>query len=247
MLTIDTLSFSFSTRRVLADITLHCNAGQTIGIVGRSGIGKTTLLNCICGYLNDYSGSVTVAGLPPREAARAQKIGFVFQSPTLVPWLTVRENVCLPLLLQNGRADNASHIDEAMRNARIIAAQHLRPHQLSGGMQTRAAIARSIVYRPSLLLLDEPFTGLDDVVKEELFTDLQTRWLASATASVLVSHDLSEVTRLCDRVYVLKADDDGTCRIVHCEEVPLGKPRNVETFDNPAFLASRKQIWTHLQ
>ncbi len=248
MLTVDNLTFSFGERPVLSSVTLHCNSGETIGIVGKSGIGKTTLLNVVAGCLNGYSGKISVGGSPPAEAARRQEIGFIFQTPTLIPWLTVRQNVSLPLAIhRRGTGKVTDELDAALRSARINHAQHLFPHQLSGGMQTRAAIARAIAYHPSLLLMDEPFTGLDDVVKEDLFNDLQTRWLEAQTASVLVSHDLSEVTRLCDRVYVLKTDRVGACQILHSEEINLEKPRGIEVLEDSGFLAARRRIWQHLQ
>jgi len=248
MLLLDTVSFAFPGRPVLADISLQCKAGETIGFVGKSGIGKTTLLNLISGYLPGFSGRILVGGAEPSEAARLQQIGFIFQTPTLVPWLTVRQNVSLPLRLHSqphGEAE--ARVDAALRSARILHAETLLPHQLSGGMQTRAAIARSIVYDPQILLMDEPFTGLDDVIKEQIFTELQTRWLESDTANVLVSHELSEVIRLCDRVYVLRTDEHGPSRIVHCEPVNLKRPRGIDVLEAPAFLAARRRVWQYLQ
>jgi len=248
MLLLDNVSFSFPKRPVLADFTLHCNAGETIGFVGKSGVGKTTLLNLISGYLVGFSGRILIGGEEPREAARKQKIGFIFQSPALIPWLTVKQNVSLPLELhdkRNGGLEN--HVEAAMQSARIHHAESLLPHQLSGGMQTRAAIARMIAYHPNVRLMDEPFAGLDDVIKEEIFMELQMHWFESEAANVLVSHDLSEVTRLCDRVYVLKASEGGVCRIVHCEQISLKKPRGIEVLEDTQFLNARMRIWQQLQ
>ena len=248
MLLLDTVSFGFAGRPVLADITLQCEAGETIGFVGKSGIGKTTLLNLISGYLTGFSGRIILGDANPSEAARRQQIGFIFQTPNLIPWLTVRQNVSLPLKLRSGHnGDVGEKVDAALRSARIAHAESLFPPQLSGGMQTRAAIARAIVYEPQVLLMDEPFTGLDDVIKEQIFAELQTRWLESQTANILVSHDLSEVIRLCDRVYVLRGDDRGQCRIVHSEEVELNRPRGLDVLEEPAFIAARKRVWQHLQ
>jgi len=242
------MSFSFPSRPVLSGISVNCDAGETIGFVGKSGIGKTTLLNLIAGYLAGFSGRIAIGGVEPAEAARKQKIGFIFQTPALIPWLTVRQNVSLPLKLHNDRSGGMEDkVDASLRRARISHAERLLPHQLSGGMQTRAAIARTIAYDPHVLLMDEPFTGLDDIIKEEIFMELQTRWLESEAANVLVSHDLSEVTRLCNRVYVLRAHEGSACQIVHCEDIDLKRPRGIDVLEHAEFLAARRRIWEHLQ
>lgn len=247
MLSMDTVSFAYGQVPVLSGISMHCEAGEIVAIVGRSGVGKTTLLNLIAGYISPDIGSVKINGASPTEAkVPSGSIGFVFQQPTLIPWLTTEKNVRLPLELQRRKAKNPVQMQdlsyEAMKRARIEHAASLYPFELSGGMQTRAAIARALVTSPTLFLLDEPFSSLDDMVKEELYTDLQNGLRDTKTASILVTHDLSEAIRLSDRVYVLAADETGVGSISLCETISLEKPRGPDVFLSPELHQSRKAI-----
>lgn len=247
MLRIEHLSFWFGPRQILADISIDCGSGEIIGIVGRSGIGKTTLLNVAAGILPCQSGTVLVNRTAPRIARSSQKIGYLFQSPTLLPWLTCEQNVALPLQLRRNSSDGQHRTQAAVRaaleRAQIAEARCKYPHELSGGMQTRAALARALVYEPGLLLMDEPFNGLDDLVKEKLCRDLQNVLADSHTASVLVTHNLSEAVLLCDRVYVLGTETpEGACRVLRCERIPFSRPRDTALLNEPEFAAARKRV-----
>ena len=247
MLNLKNVTFSYGKKPILRNLTLECKAGEIVAVVGRSGVGKTTLLNLVAGYLIPDSGAVEVDRASPSKAkVRSGSIGFVFQQPTLIPWLTTERNVALPLELQRRRDMNpeqiGAHSREAMKRARIEHAAGLLPHELSGGMQTRAAIARALVTSPTLFLLDEPFSSLDDMVKEELYTDLQNGLQDTLTASILVTHDLSEAIRLSDRVYVLTEDEEGAGTFSHCEEITLDKPRGPDVFLSHELHHSRKVI-----
>lgn len=244
------LSFSFGDRPLLSHIGLHCGAGETIGIVGASGSGKTTLLNLIAGTLRSEQGAIEIDDLAPSEAVRRQRIGYIFQTPALMSWLTVRQNVELPLHLHTSRMRStaAAEVDAALAIAQIADAADKFPFELSGGMQTRASIARAIVYRPKLLLADEPFAALDDLVKESLYRDLQAATKLSEAGVVLVTHNLSEAALLCDRVYVLARDSDkSVSRIRHCEMIALPRPRIPGMMDDERFLTARRRIREALQ
>lgn len=253
MLIAEHISFGYDGRPVISDLSVDCCRAEIVGIVGASGSGKTTVLNIFSGNLKSHSGSVTVDGISPREAAQAQKIGYVFQSPALFPWATVEANVSVPLKLRcfhhpsssfSGSSDNKNserRVQWALELAQIQDAAQRYPHELSGGMKARVALARAIVYKPRLLLLDESTTGLDDIAKENLYKVLQEVIAETEAATVLVGHDLSELILLCDRVYVLRRHGVSS-RIVHCEMIPFKRPRGVDLFDDPSFISTRKRL-----
>jgi NitT/TauT family transport system ATP-binding protein len=250
MLAVRNVSYRYGDQAVLADIELSCNAGETVGIVGASGSGKTTLLNLIAGSLVSDRGSIEIDHLPPSEAVRQQRIGYIFQTPALMSWLTVRQNVELPMQLRatRKRSTATAEVDAALAVAHIADAAEKFPHQLSGGMQTRASIARAIVYRPALLLADEPFSALDDLVKESLYRDLQAVAEHTGAAVVLVTHNLSEAALLCDRVYVLgRGRHEFASCILHCEEIALPRPRTPGMMEDQRYLTARRRVREALQ
>lgn len=215
----------------LQAVDLSIAAGEFHCIVGRSGCGKTTLLKLAAGLLAPTEGQVRVRGRSPIEA-RAD-IGFVFQSPTLLDWLRVIDNVLLPVSLQR----RPTPADEA--RARALLAQlglaghaQRHPRQLSGGQQSRVALARALVLSPSLLLLDEPFAALDAITREELQQDLLRMGREHGTTVLFVTHDIAEAVYLADRVTVLEAG-----RVVRQQVVDLPRPREHGLRFSPAFAA----------
>lgn len=210
---------------IVEGLTLELAAGEVHCLVGRSGCGKSTLLKLVAGLLRPTSGSVTVGGGP---LADKRQVGYVFQQPTLLDWLSVRDNILLPVRLQ--RAPSAADIQSADRllaslGLETYATRH--PRQLSGGQQSRVALARALLLRPPLLLLDEPFAALDAMTREALQTDLLGLCRTQATTALFVTHDIAEAVFLGDRVSVLSAG-----RLVHSQSVPTGAAR-----DTPAFSA----------
>lgn len=208
----------------LAEGDFHC-------IVGRSGCGKTTLLKLAAGLLTPTKGQVLLRGRAPL-AARAD-IGFVFQTPTLLEWLRVIDNVLLPVTLQR-RPTPADH-DMALKLLdRLGLGDHAQryPRQLSGGQQSRVALARALVLSPSLLLLDEPFAALDAITREDLQRDLLAMCRAERTTALFVTHDIAEAVFLGDRVTLM---DGG--RIVNRFDIDLPRPEGVVDRGSPSFAA----------
>jgi NitT/TauT family transport system ATP-binding protein len=208
----------------IAQGEFHC-------LLGRSGCGKTTLLKLAAGLLQPGEGRVSLQGRPVREPGPG--IGFVFQAPTLMDWLTVRDNVLLPVTLQR-RPDAADLARAEQLLAQMGLATHARyyPRQLSGGQQSRVAIARALVLEPPILLMDEPFAALDAITREELQDELQAMCRARGTSVFFVTHDIAEAVYLADRVAVM---DGG--RIRHDLRVDLPRPRTQDVRYSPAFNA----------
>lgn len=168
-------------------------------LVGRSGCGKTTLLKLAAGLLRPDAGIVRFEGTP-------RDIGFVFQSPNLLEWLRVVDNVLLPVTL-HGRPSNAERerAQELLDRLGLAAHAQKYPRQLSGGQQSRVALARALMLQPSLLLLDEPFAALDAITREELQRDLRAMCRATGTTVLFVTHDIAEAAYLADRIDVVEA------------------------------------------
>ncbi len=210
----------------LQDATFSAAPGEFVAILGPSGCGKSTLLRVLGGLLPPTAGAVTVAGDSPGEARRRREIGFAFQSPALLPWRSVAANIALPLEVSGAPPDQArERIAELLALAGLGDYARLYPHQLSGGMQQRAALARALALRPPLLLLDEPLGPLDELTREALGLELVRLWQASGATVLLVTHSVQEAVALADRVLVLSPRPG---RVVASLPVALPRPRTVE-------------------
>lgn len=211
------------TAPVVQGITLALATGEIHCLVGRSGCGKTTLLKLAAGLLAPSAGRIVLrgsAGLDPKQA------GFVFQAPTLLEWLRVRENVLLPVSLQRRPTPADVQAAEALLARLGLAGLADRyPRQLSGGQQSRVALARALLLAPPLLLLDEPFAALDALTREELQRDLCQLVKGRGTAVLFVTHDVGEAVFLGDRVSVLAHG-----RLVRTIASPPGVERDTADF-----------------
>ena len=206
---------------VLDGIDLSVASGQFLAVVGPSGCGKSTLLRLLAGLDTDYRGEIEHDGA--RVGAPSLDRGIVFQEPRLFPWLTVEQNIALGLL--NVSIDAAARrraVAEHIALVGLTGFEKAYPHQLSGGMAQRAAIARGLVNRPGLLLLDEPFGALDALTRQQLQNELQRIWSHEKTTMVLVTHDVDEAVYLGDRVIVLSSRPG---RIAADIEVTVPRPR----------------------
>jgi len=215
-------------RRVqaLARVDLDVADGEFVVLLGASGCGKTTLLRIIGGLLKPTEGAIVVDRRPlwqggKRDAAVADQIGFVFQDANLFPWMTVAENIALPLRLRGRNTAERRKVAAALcAKVGISGFEDAYPRQLSGGMRQRAAIARALSYDPSILLMDEPFGALDALTREQMNLELQRIWLANRGTVVLVTHSIAEAIFLADRIVVL-TPRPGKIETI----VPVGFPR----------------------
>jgi sulfonate transport system ATP-binding protein len=186
---VDKLSKRFGTRAVFDDFTLTVEHGETLAILGQSGCGKSTLLRCIAGLTPPDAGTIAVEG----------EIGIVFQEPRLMPWLSVEKNVAFAA---RGDVERA-RVKDAIDLVGLSSAAHLLPKELSGGMAQRVALARSLVRSPKILLLDEPLSALDALLRLELQTAIATIVRETGCTALLVTHDVDEALYLGSRVLVL--------------------------------------------
>lgn len=224
-----------TTLRVLEHIDLEIGAGEFVVIVGASGCGKSTLLRLLAGLDTEFSGQV-MHGNEPVHGTDLRR-GLVFQDHRLFPWLTVSQNI--ELAFSNTRVP----ADERKRRVRAQLAQvglaefeHAYPQQLSGGMSQRAAMARALVTRPEVLLLDEPLGALDALTRLKMQVELRRLWQEHGTTMVMVTHDIDEAVFLADRVVVLDARPG---RIRRIQPVELPQPRKRS---DPAFTAIRDAL-----
>ncbi|HIB3374405.1 ABC transporter ATP-binding protein [Pseudomonas aeruginosa] len=229
--------FAVDGRRLEAiqQFDLQIGEGEFIAIVGASGCGKSTLLRLLIGLDRDYDGEIRVDGRP--IAGIGGERGIVFQEHRLFPWLTVQQNVALGLVNEAlGETDKAARIDEYIRLVGLHGFKRAYPHQLSGGMAQRVAIARGLVASPRLLLLDEPFSALDALTRQQLQEELLAIRRRTRITTLLVTHDVEEALYLADRVVVMEPRPGRIRRVV---EVDLAHPRERGGFD---FLRQREAL-----
>jgi len=225
-LVISNLSKSFSiggeNRKVLDGINLSVRPGEFVSIVGASGCGKSTLLRLIVGLDDDYQGEIRLDG--SRIATTSLDRGIIFQDHRLFPWMTLRQNI--ELALRNTdvpKAQRARIVERHIALVGLTGFEDAYPHQLSGGMAQRGAIARALVTEPKLLLLDEPLGALDALTRVNVQKELQRIWMAQRSTMVMVTHDVEEALYLGDRVIVMSPHPGRIRRIV---EVDLPHPRD---------------------
>ncbi|MEO3745192.1 ABC transporter ATP-binding protein [Plantactinospora sp. B5E13] len=206
----------------LRNLNLDIANGEFLAVIGRSGCGKSTLLRLIAGLIPPTDGEVLVAG--ERVSRPRRDVAMVFQRPALLPWRTVLDNVLLPVEIFGMK--RAQHRDHAMRLLEMTGldgfAKQL-PHELSGGMQQRVSLCRALIQRPKVMLMDEPFSALDALTREELAVELQRIHIELGTTVVFVTHSIQEAVLLADRVAVLSARPGRLNKLV---DVDIPRPRS---------------------
>jgi len=230
----------------LAKTTLRISDGEFVALVGPSGCGKSTILRLVAGLVRPTTGVVILGG---REvAAKALRIGMAFQNPTMLPWLTIEQNIMLPLKIvepyrsQFRKLKRTTFRDKAnalLEQVGLKGFARRFPWQLSGGMLQRANLCRALIHEPRMLLLDEPFGALDQFTREELWSILQELWMLHQPTVLLVTHDLREAGFLGSRICVMSARPG---RILDDRRVTFARPRTVAMTFEPDFVALNQRL-----
>jgi NitT/TauT family transport system ATP-binding protein len=224
----------------LSKIDLRVAAGEFVSFIGPSGCGKTTLLRVIADLEQPSAGSIAVNGETPEEARLKRHYGYVFQAPALYPWRTVERNVMLPLEIMGIPAE-----ERKARAARYLALVNLSgfarkfPWQLSGGMQQRASIARALSFDPALLLMDEPFGALDEIVRDHLNEQLLQLWNQTGKTVVFVTHSIPEAVFLSTRIVVMSPRPGRIIDVIPCD---FPRDRTLEIRETPEFLKIAQRV-----
>ncbi len=224
----------------LRDINLNLYSGEFISLIGPSGCGKSTLLRLIGDLVSPTVGEVMVNGKTAVQARLDQDYGIVFQAPVLYEWRTITNNVQLPLELQGvKKEERRQRAEEMLALVELTGFENHHPWQLSGGMQQRAAIARALVMKPNLLLMDEPFGALDEMTRERMNIELHNIWEQTGSTIVFVTHSIAEAVYLSTKVVVMSARPG---RIIHEIDIDLPSHRSQETRTDPRFFELVNQL-----
>jgi NitT/TauT family transport system ATP-binding protein len=216
----------------LSKVNLCVGEGEFVSFIGPSGCGKTTLLRAIADLERATAGSITVNGMSPGEARLARAYGYVFQAPALYPWRTVERNVALPLEVM-GIGDAAGRVKRNLELVNLSGFEKKFPWQLSGGMQQRVSIARALAFDPKLLLMDEPFGALDEIVRDKLNQQLLELWGRTGKTVVFVTHSIPEAVFLSTKIVVMSPRPG---RIIDVIETNFAKDRTLDFRETSEFL-----------
>lgn len=229
----------------LSDVSLDIQPGEFISLIGPSGCGKTTLLRLVGDLLQPTGGAVIIRGKPAAQARQNREYGFVPQAPTLYDWRTVLKNVELPLEIMNlPKAERNKRAAELLTLVGLGEFHNKYPWQLSGGMQQRVSIARALSFKPSILLMDEPFGALDEMTRERLNGELLNIWHDTGTTIIFVTHSIPEAVFLSTRVVVMSPRPGRISKIV---PVDLPYPRVFETRESPRYFELVSEIRENLR
>lgn len=210
---------------VLSGIDLRAEAGRVLALVGPSGCGKSTLLNILSGLLQPDAGELLVAGVPAARFRDWRRLAYMFQEDRLLPWRSVRENVAFGLEAAGvARGERERRAQATLELVGLADYAHAWPHELSGGMRSRVALARSLAVRPDVLLMDEPFSKLDPQTRAQMHEELLHLQAASGATIVFVTHDMEEAVVLADRIIRLLPRPGRIAEVVDLDD--LARPRD---------------------
>jgi NitT/TauT family transport system ATP-binding protein len=222
----------------LSKISLDVAEGEFVSLIGPSGCGKTTMLRAIADLEKTTEGTLSVNGMTPEQARLARAYGYVFQAPALLPWRSVERNVALPLEVM-GLDDVAGRVARNLELVNLRGFEKKFPWQLSGGMQQRVSIARALAFDPKLLLMDEPFGALDEIVRDKLNLQLLSLWARTNKTIVFVTHSIPEAVFLSSKIVVMSPRPG---RIIDVIDVGLPVDRTLEIRETPAFLKIAQRV-----
>ena len=226
--------------QALSHVDLTIRPGEFVSLIGPSGCGKTTLLRVIGDLEAATGGSLAVKGMTPREARLRRSYGYVFQAPALYPWRSVARNVALPLEIMGvPRDERRRRVEAGLDLVNLAGFGNKFPWQLSGGMQQRASIARALSFDPDLLLMDEPFGALDEIVRDKLNDQLLRLWDRTGKTVVFVTHSIPEAVFLSTRIVVMSPRPGRIHEIIDCD---LGDDRPLDIRETPEFLKIAHQV-----
>ncbi len=232
------LSLTFQTAdgpvHALSDVNLTIEKGDFVSFIGPSGCGKTTFLRCVAALETPTGGSLTVNGMAPDDARKARAYGYVFQAAGLYPWRTIAGNIKLPLeIMGYSKAEMRERVDRVLELVELSGFGGKFPWQLSGGMQQRASIARALAFDADILLMDEPFGALDEIVRDRLNEELLSLWDRTGKTIGFVTHSIPEAVYLSTKIVVMSPRPG---RITDVIESPLPKERPLEIRDSREFI-----------
>ncbi|GGA15466.1 ABC transporter ATP-binding protein [Neptunicoccus cionae] len=232
------LSLTFETNdgpvHALKDINLDIAKGEFVSFIGPSGCGKTTFLRCMADLETPTGGEITVNGVTPREARSSRAYGYVFQAAGLYPWRTIGGNIRLPLeIMGYSKEDQAKRVQQVLELVELDGFDRKFPWQLSGGMQQRASIARALAFDADILLMDEPFGALDEIVRDHLNEQLLALWARTEKTIGFVTHSIPEAVYLSTKIVVMSPRPG---RIADVIGSPLPKERPLDIRDSPEFI-----------
>ena len=221
------------TTLALQDVDLELPEHSMTALIGASGCGKSTLLRLLGDLERPTTGEVLVGGRPPHDLRAQGSIGVAFQDAALLPWQNVRKNIALSTRAA-GRAVAWEEVDALIELVGLTGFADAKPGELSGGMRQRVSIARALALKPQLLLLDEPFGALDELLRTSMNIELQRIWLEQRSTTVIVTHSVSEAVFLADRVIVMGSRPG---RVVDVVDVPFARPRDADLMRSPEYHA----------
>lgn len=224
----------------LKDVNLSIAQGDFVSFIGPSGCGKTTFLRAVAALETPTEGTLTVNGMSPEAARKARAYGYVFQAAGLYPWRTIAGNVKLPLeIMGYSRAEQEARVAEVLALVELEGFGRKYPWQLSGGMQQRASIARALAFDARILLMDEPFGALDEIVRDRLNEELLKLWARTGKTIGFVTHSIPEAVYLSTRIVVMSPRPG---RITDIIDSPLPRERPLEIRDSPEFIAIAHRV-----
>lgn len=234
----DGLDLTFQTNdgpvHALKDVSLDIGSGEFVSFIGPSGCGKTTFLRCVAGLETPTGGALSVNGMTPDEARRNRAYGYVFQAAGLYPWRTIGGNIRLPLeIMGYSKSDQADRVRNVLELVDLAGFEKKYPWQLSGGMQQRASIARALAFDADILLMDEPFGALDEIVRDHLNEQLLALWARTNKTIGFVTHSIPEAVYLSTKIVVMSPRPG---RITDVIDSPLPQDRPLDIRDTPEFI-----------